>query len=67
VFMETLHHRMPVVLDAATGDEWLAGSTDLLSTWKAPKLRAWPVNRRVNNARNESEDLIDPAGEQREG
>ena len=63
-FMKPLHHRMPVVLEANGAGEWLAGSTELLDDVDAhtPELQAWPVDRRVNNARNEGEDLIVAAG-----
>ena len=46
-------------------ERWLAGDESLLETATAdcPPLRAWPVDRRVNNARNEGEDLIVPAGD----
>ncbi|MDJ0710242.1 MAG: SOS response-associated peptidase [Woeseiaceae bacterium] len=65
-FMKPLHHRMPVVLEATTAGEWLAGSMDLVDDVDAitPPLQAWPVDKRVNNARNEGEDLISAAGEQ---
>ena len=64
-FMTPLHHRMPVVLEAGTATDWLAGSQDLLDDVAAitPPLRAWPVDRRVNNARNEGDELIQPAGD----
>jgi len=59
-FMATLHHRMPVVLQPDTADRWLAGDDDLIDdvTANSPELTAWAVDRRVNNARNEGEDLI---------
>jgi putative SOS response-associated peptidase YedK len=62
-FMASLHHRMPVILEAATATDWLAGSPDLLDDVAAitPPLQAWPVDRRVNNARNEGADLIEAA------
>ena len=64
-FMTPLHHRMPVILESGTAGEWLAGSTGLLDDVAAitPPLRAWPVDRRVNNARNEGEELISAAGD----
>lgn len=64
-FMATLHHRMPVILEAGTASEWLAGSPDLLDDVAAitPPLQAWPVDRRVNNARNEGDDLVRPCGD----
>ncbi len=63
-FMKPLHHRMPVVLEANGAGEWLAGSNELLDDIDAmtPPLQAWPVDRRVNNARNEGEDLVDAVG-----
>lgn len=62
-FMTSLHHRMPVVLRPDTADRWLAGDDDLIeyAVDHGPELRAWPVDRRVNNARNEGADLIEEA------
>lgn len=64
-FMQPLHHRMPVILQAQTAGDWLAGSTDLLAQVadNTPPLRAWPVDRRVNNARNEGVELIRATGD----
>jgi putative SOS response-associated peptidase YedK len=64
-FMASLHHRMPVILEAETANRWLAGDDDVIefAISHGPRLKAWPVDRRVNNARNEGEDLIDAAGE----
>ena len=64
-FMAKLHNRMPVVLVPDTADRWLGGDDELLGEFATlcPVLRAWPVSRRVNNARNEGADLIEPAGE----
>jgi len=64
-FMAQLHHRMPVVLEADSATEWLAGSNELLDDVASitPPLQAWPVDRRVNNARNEGEDLVRAAGD----
>ena len=62
-FLSQLHHRMPVVLDNA--NRWLNGDMELLEEAAAdgPQFQAWPVDRKVNNARNESTDLADPAGD----
>ena len=64
-FMQSLHHRMPVILQPETADEWLAGANEYLqvAAERTPSLQAWPVNRRVNNARNQGEELIDVDGE----
>lgn len=64
-FMQPLHHRMPVIVQSESADDWMSGSNELLETAAelAPALRAWPVSRRVNNARNQGEDLIDADGD----
>ena len=67
-FMAAVHHRMPVILQPDTADRWLAGDNAVLAdvAGKSPELRAWPVNRRVNNARNDDADLTtrqDPTGQ----
>jgi len=64
-FLSQLHHRMPVVLEAETATRWLAGDMDLLDEVSAnsPRFQAWPVDRMVNNARNEAPELIDAAGD----
>lgn len=63
-FMSHLHHRMPVILEPATAENWLAGEDDAIdyAVGNMPPLRAWPVDRRVNNPRNEGAELIAPAG-----
>ena len=64
-FMQPLHHRMPVILEASSATEWLAGSNELLDDVPSitPPLQAWPVDRRVNNARNEGEELVRAVGD----
>jgi len=63
-FMRPLHHRMPMILETDAANDWLGGDNAMLETAAAnsPPLRAWPVDRRVNNARNEGDELIDPDG-----
>lgn len=64
-YMTGLHHRMPIVLEPATANKWLAGDNDLIEHVSAhsPELQAWPVDRRVNNARNEGEELLTAVGD----
>ena len=59
-FLKDLHDRMPVVLAPETARAWLAGDTDVLEAVIAsqPQLQAWPVDRKVNDARNEGPELI---------
>jgi len=64
-YMRKLHHRMPMILEADAANDWLGGDKNMLETAarNSPPLRAWPVDRRVNNARNEGGELIEPDGE----
>jgi putative SOS response-associated peptidase YedK len=64
-FLSKLHHRMPLVLEPDSAGRWLDGDMQLLddALTSAPEFRAWPVDRKVNNARNESPELIEAAGE----
>jgi len=64
-FMTTLHHRMPVILEPATANRWLAGDDELIdyAIQHSPRLKAWPVDRSVNNPRHEGESLIVARGE----
>lgn len=63
-FMSQLHHRMPVVLQQDAANRWLDGDEQVLSEAgeSSAAFKAWPVDRRVNNARNEGEDLVEAAG-----
>ena len=63
-FMAQLHHRMPVVMLPAQAERWLGGDMDLLAEVidNSPSFQAWPVDHKVNNARNEDPALIEPAG-----
>jgi putative SOS response-associated peptidase YedK len=63
-FMMALHHRMPVVLEPGTAGRWLGGGDDALAyaVEHTPRLRAWPVDRSVNNPRNEGASLITARG-----
>jgi len=64
-FMSRLHSRMPVLLTPEHARRWMRGDMQLLSDAAAvyPKMQAWPVDRKVNSARNQGADLIEPAGE----
>ncbi len=64
-FMSKLHDRMPVVLEQDAGDRWLDGDEQVLSEAAdiIAGFRAWPVDRRVNSARNEGAELVEPVGD----
>jgi len=64
-FMNRLHNRMPVVIEAGKTEPWLKGDDNALgdAITNAPRYQAWPVDRKVNNARNEGQDLTEAVGE----
>jgi putative SOS response-associated peptidase YedK len=64
-FMSRLHSRMPVLLTPETAKRWMAGDMQILDEASAiyPPMQAWPVESKVNNARNQGADLLEPAGE----
>ncbi len=66
---EPLHHRMPLVLVGEERDRWLAAERQvapddpLFQPLLKRPLRATPISRDVNNARNKSPALLEPVGE----
>lgn len=55
-----IHHRMPVILPPDTYEAWLAGE-EAVTEQSSPYMQAIaakPVSRAVNNARNDSAELI---------
>jgi putative SOS response-associated peptidase YedK len=65
--VQLLHSRMPAIVAPDDWDRWLdprtkdlAGLRDLLVPWPHDDLVAYPVGTRVNNARNDGPDLLQP-------
>ena len=60
--MQTLHHRMPVIVAAEHAERWLDGKekdvADLLMPYPADEMMAYAVSTRVNSVRNDGPDLI---------
>ena len=63
-----IHDRMPVIVPPAEHGAWLDPAADgtgalaaLLADGGLPELAARPVNRRVNNPRNDGPELLEPA------
>ena len=66
--METIHRRMPVILEPDTYNLWLDPSEQspkqldgLLKPYPAEEMMAYPVSRLVNRPSNDSPDCIAPA------
>lgn len=66
--MAPIHDRMPVILKPEDWADWLDPATDgariagLIRPAPAGDMEAWPVSRRVGNARENGPDLILPEG-----
>jgi putative SOS response-associated peptidase YedK len=62
--MEPIHNRMPVILEPKGYDRWLdpgdpaRPSVDLLCSYAAERMKAWPVSDRVGNVRNNGPELL---------
>ncbi len=57
--METIHHRMPVILDSDDYDNWLEeGAYELLRPCPSEEMGSHPISSAVNKPSNNSVDLI---------
>jgi len=55
-----VHVRMPVILDSADHDAWLAGEQIPLIPFPPERMSTRPISTLVNNARNEGPECIEP-------
>lgn len=66
MFVQDYHDRMPVLLQPEQIDGWLSGEIgkEALAPAREGVLQAWPVSRRVNSSRADSDDhtLISEVG-----
>jgi hypothetical protein len=56
-----IHDRMPAILRPADYERWLGSEPDphdLLITFPSEPMKMWPISKRVNNPRNDDEDLL---------
>ncbi len=65
--LQPIHQRMPVILPPAAYDRWLDPQADggedlgqLLVSYPAKKMQAYPVSTRVNSPANDDKDVILP-------
>jgi putative SOS response-associated peptidase YedK len=66
-FMESIHHRMPVILDPKNYEIWLDPAikdasllTPLLKAHPSDEMEAFPISTRVNNPRFDGPECIEP-------
>jgi putative SOS response-associated peptidase YedK len=65
--MAPIHNRMPVILEQAAWPQWL-GEADvtqeelrgMFKPFPAERMRAYPISSRVNNVRNDDEEILRP-------
>lgn len=65
--MKKIHDRMPVILDRENEKNWIEdtspeGLLELLKPCSASSLIAYPVSTLVNSPRNDSKEILEPAG-----
>ena len=67
-FMESIHHRMPVILDSKNYEAWLDPNlkdpsflTPLLKEHPSDEMEAFPISTRVNNPRFDGPECLEPA------
>src|SRR5262249_37169973 len=57
-------HRMPAILREEDHEAWLSGSLNearaALAPYPPELMLAWPVNPKVNSAKNDDESLLEP-------
>ena len=62
--LSLIQERMPVIIERSDWKVWLGEEdgdvTALLRPLAADRLRVWPVDRKVNNVRNDGPELIEP-------
>ncbi len=62
--MQSIHNRMPVILEPRDHERWLDPGdaarppVDLLRPYPAEKMQAWQVSQRVGNVRNNDPELL---------
>jgi len=63
--MESVHHRMPVILKRKDESKWVDPDTDfddvmkLLKPYPESDMEMWPVSKAVNKTVNDSKEIID--------
>ncbi|MGB6975240.1 MAG: SOS response-associated peptidase family protein [Terracidiphilus sp.] len=67
--MQTIHNRMPVIVQRKDYERWLAPTDsahlpeDPLRPFPAEEMTAWRVGKDVGNARNNRPELVEPVAD----
>jgi putative SOS response-associated peptidase YedK len=61
-FVREIHTRMPVILLEEQHDAWLSGEAvkEVLVPYPANRMKAWPIDARVNSPENNDPEIIVP-------
>ena len=61
-FVREIHTRMPVILPEEHHDAWLSGGAgkEILVPFPANRMKAWPIDARVNSPENNDPEIIVP-------
>ena len=69
VVEKTGHDRMPLIVERKNWQRWLEPGDperppiDLVRPFDAEQMKAWRVDQRINNVRNNDAALVEPIGE----
>jgi putative SOS response-associated peptidase YedK len=57
-----IHTRLPVILPEEHHDAWLSGEAgkEILVPYPADRMKAWPIDARVNSPENNDPEIIVP-------
>jgi putative SOS response-associated peptidase YedK len=64
--LKSIHNRMPVIVARKDYERWMAPAepshlpVDLLRSYPAEEMKAWPVSQDVGNVRNNRPGLVEP-------
>ena len=61
-YVREIHTRMPVILPEEHHDAWLSGEAgkEILVPFPANRMKAWPIDARVNSPENNDPEIIVP-------
>jgi len=61
-FFREIHTGMPVSLREEHHDSWLSGEAgkEVLVPYPADRMKAWPINSRVNSPKNDDAEIVVP-------
>lgn len=62
-FIESIHDRMPVIINKEDEDDWLGEFDERLLIPTDEKMEAWQVSDKVNKPNNDDQNIIEPVSD----